>query len=254
MQKRKFDHDQVNDLLVRTVNPVQKVLAKNYEPGIAVVDFAMGRLDERGVRLAAAHLPPAGVVERARLRRRAGGRGAGRSSATKLERESYRLAEKVQRSPLWRAELAVNRVVRPLLADRWAAVPLERRCHDHRRDRPVAPPLERNRALPAARVRAFTGRALRARGSRLAFPAGGEPDERFPRPRPHHHPTAAHRRGRRPRRLGGDRAAVRARRRRDGRHVPAPGGGRPRRDAAHLAAPARVRTSRSASRRRSAAG
>ena len=47
MQKRKFDHDQVNDLLVRTVNPVQKVLAKNYEPGIAVVDFAMGRLDER---------------------------------------------------------------------------------------------------------------------------------------------------------------------------------------------------------------
>lgn len=138
MQKRKFDHDQVNDLLVRTVNPVQKVLAKNYEPGIAVVDFAMGRLDERACAwllrtyrqqvwwnaLAFAAAPEGEEQQIVRQ---------------KLEQESNRLAEKVQRSPLWRAELAVNHVVRPLLADRWAAVPLERRCHDHRRD-PVAGP------------------------------------------------------------------------------------------------------------------
>ena len=141
MQKRKFDHDQVNDLLVRTVNPVQKVLAKNYEPGIAVVDLALGRFDERAcawllrtyrqqvwwnaLAFAAAAAP--GGAEQQIVRE-------------KLERESYRLAEKVQRSPLWRAELAVNRVVRPLLADRWAAVPLERRCHDHRHDLPNTPP------------------------------------------------------------------------------------------------------------------
>jgi Family of unknown function (DUF5995) len=139
MQKRKFDHDQVNDLLVRTVNPVQKVLAKNYEPGIAVVDFALGRWDEKACAwllrtyrqqvwwnaLAYAAAPKG--EEQLIVRE-------------KLEKESYRLAAKVQRSPLWRAELAVNRVVRPLLADRWAAVPLERRCHDHRHDLPNTPP------------------------------------------------------------------------------------------------------------------
>ena len=139
MQKRKFDHDQVNDLLVRTVNPVQKVLAKNFEPGIAVVDFAMGRFDERACAwllrtyrqqvwwnaLAFAAAPEGEEQQIVR---------------EKLERESYRLAERVQRSPLWRAELAVNRVVRPLLADRWVALPLERRCHDHRRDLPITPP------------------------------------------------------------------------------------------------------------------
>ena len=56
MQKRKFDHDQVNNLLVRTVNPVQRVLAKNYEPGIAVVDRVLGGFDERACAVAAADL------------------------------------------------------------------------------------------------------------------------------------------------------------------------------------------------------
>jgi hypothetical protein len=140
MQKRKFDHDQVNDLLVRTVNPVQKVLAKNYEPGIAVVDFALGRLDEKACAwllrtyrqqvwwnaLAFAAVPAGAEQQIVR---------------EKLERESYQLAEKVQRSPLWRVELAVNRVVRPLLADRWAAIPLEERCHEHRNDLTSSPPV-----------------------------------------------------------------------------------------------------------------
>ena len=131
MQRRKFDHDQVNALLVRTVNPVQKVLAKNYEPGIAVVDLAMGRLDERACAwllrtyrqqvwwnalafAAAAEGEPQTIVR------------------TKLEVDSFRLAEELTHSPLWRVELAVNSVVRRLLADRWAAVPLEHRCHNHR--------------------------------------------------------------------------------------------------------------------------
>jgi hypothetical protein len=145
MQKRKFDHDQVNDLLVRTVNPVQKVLAKNYEPGIAVVDFAMGRFDERAcawlLRTYRQQVWWNALAFAAASAAAAAPEGAEQQIVReKLERESYRLAEKVQRSPLWRAELAVNRVVRPLLADRWAAVPLERRCHDHRHDLPNTPP------------------------------------------------------------------------------------------------------------------
>ena len=47
MQKRKFDHDQVNNLLVRTLNPVQEILAKDYEPGIAAADWLLGQFDER---------------------------------------------------------------------------------------------------------------------------------------------------------------------------------------------------------------
>lgn len=143
MQRRKFDHDQVNDLLVRTVDPVEKVLAQNYEPGIALVDFALGRWDEKACAwllrtyrqqvwwnaLAFAAAPEGEEQQIVR---------------DTLERESHRLADKVQRLPIWRAELAVNRLVRPLLADRWAAVPLERRCHDHRHDT-----AQRNRALTA---------------------------------------------------------------------------------------------------------
>jgi Family of unknown function (DUF5995) len=138
MQRRKFDHDQVNNLLVRTVNPVQKVLAKNYEPGIGVVDLVTGGFDERACAwllrtyreqvwwnaLAFAAAPEGD--ERQTVR-------------NKLEWESNRLAKKLVRSPIWRAELAVNYVVRPLLVHRWAAVPLERRCHDHRRDQAEGP-------------------------------------------------------------------------------------------------------------------
>ena len=47
LQRRKFDHDQVNNLLVRTLGPVQDVLAKDYQPGIALLDSVLGRLDER---------------------------------------------------------------------------------------------------------------------------------------------------------------------------------------------------------------
>lgn len=47
LQRRKFDHDQVNNLLVRTLGPVQHVLAKDYSPGIAVIDKLLGQLDER---------------------------------------------------------------------------------------------------------------------------------------------------------------------------------------------------------------
>ena len=47
MHLRKFDHDQVNNLLVRTLRPIQDVLARDYGPGIALVDNLLGNLDER---------------------------------------------------------------------------------------------------------------------------------------------------------------------------------------------------------------
>lgn len=44
---RKFDHDQVNNLLVRTLRPIQDVLARDYAPPIALIDNLLGNLDER---------------------------------------------------------------------------------------------------------------------------------------------------------------------------------------------------------------
>ena len=133
MQKRKFDHDQVNNLLVRTINPVQRVLAKNYEPGIGVVDRVLGGWDERAC----------GVLLRT-YRERVWWNALSFAAAApgdeqkivrdKLEWESAYLAKNLRSSRLWGAERLVNRASRRVLAGRWAAVPLERRCHDHRRD------------------------------------------------------------------------------------------------------------------------
>jgi hypothetical protein len=47
LQLRKFDHDQVNNLLIAVLGQIQDTLAKDYEPGIAVGDALMGHLDER---------------------------------------------------------------------------------------------------------------------------------------------------------------------------------------------------------------
>jgi Family of unknown function (DUF5995) len=47
LQLRKFDHDQVNNLLVRTLEYIQDVLARDYEPGIEIADHLLGSLDER---------------------------------------------------------------------------------------------------------------------------------------------------------------------------------------------------------------
>jgi Family of unknown function (DUF5995)/Sigma-70 region 2 len=46
LQRRKFDHDQVNNLLLRTLGPVQDVLAHDYGPGIGLADRLLGRFDE----------------------------------------------------------------------------------------------------------------------------------------------------------------------------------------------------------------
>lgn len=66
----------------------------------------------------------------------------------KLEWESAQLAKALRTSRLWGAERQVNRASRRVLAGRWATVPFERRCHDHRLDRVEAPPGEIGRSTP----------------------------------------------------------------------------------------------------------
>ncbi|HVH24853.1 MAG TPA: DUF5995 family protein [Pseudonocardia sp.] len=47
LRRRKFDHDQVNNLLVRSIDPIQKVLSEDYDPSIEFLDHLLGGLDER---------------------------------------------------------------------------------------------------------------------------------------------------------------------------------------------------------------
>jgi hypothetical protein len=130
MQKRKFDHDQVNNLLVRTLNPVQSILAKDYEPGIAAADWLLGNLDERVSEAALRH-----------YRERVWWDALAYASApdeerrqivyNKLEWQSHRLAERLSRTHwMWRTERALNAVIVPFRRARWAATPIEERCRD----------------------------------------------------------------------------------------------------------------------------
>jgi hypothetical protein len=47
LQMRKFDHDQVNNLLVRSLGRIQEILARDYDPGLGIGDLVLGRFDER---------------------------------------------------------------------------------------------------------------------------------------------------------------------------------------------------------------
>jgi hypothetical protein len=136
VQKRKFDHDQVNNLLVRTLNPVQRVLARDYEPGIAAADWLLGSLDEKVSAEALRHY-------RERVWWDAIAYAAAPTDAdrmivrNKLEWQSYRLAKRLSRSRwVWGAERALNSVVTPLLRKRWAATPIAQPCR--RADAPEA--------------------------------------------------------------------------------------------------------------------
>jgi len=132
MQKRKFDHDQVNNLLVRTLNPVQSILAKDYEPGIAAADWLLGNLDERVSEAALRHyrervwwdaLAYASAPDEERKR----------IVYNKLEWQSHRLAERLSSTRwMWRTERALNAVIVPFRRKaKWAATPIEERCCKH---------------------------------------------------------------------------------------------------------------------------
>jgi hypothetical protein len=47
LKMRKFDHDQVNNLLIRAIDPIQDVLAQDYGEAISLVDRMLGQLDEK---------------------------------------------------------------------------------------------------------------------------------------------------------------------------------------------------------------
>jgi len=45
--RRKFDHDQVNNLLDRAMGPIQQALATDYEPALALGEHVMGGFEDR---------------------------------------------------------------------------------------------------------------------------------------------------------------------------------------------------------------
>ena len=138
MQKRKFDHDQVNDLLVRTVNPVQRGPRQELRAG-----HRRGRLRPGPVRRTGAPGCCAPTAEQVWWNALAFAAAPDEERGQqivreKLERESYRLAGEVSNArTLWRAELAVN--ASSSRSAGWPTAgrrtPIERALlHDHRRD------------------------------------------------------------------------------------------------------------------------
>lgn len=110
LQRRKFDHDQVNRMLARTVAPVQHVLGEDYGHGIDAVGTLFGSIDDQLSDWELAHyreqvwwhaLAFAAAEE-------TDGHGLVRSA---LDRTSGDLADGVgKRRTLWRTEHAVERL------------------------------------------------------------------------------------------------------------------------------------------------
>ena len=101
LQRRRFDHDQVNNLLVRSMERIQDILARDHAPGLGVADRLMGRIDERLSQWALSHyrervwdnavtLALARAADRAQGR--AGGGAAAEAVLDELDWESARLA------------------------------------------------------------------------------------------------------------------------------------------------------------------
>ena len=134
LQRRKFDHDQVNKLLVAVLNGIQDTLAADYEPGIAVADRVMGGLDERMGAFALKHFrehvwwdalayacAKAGPVDEEIVR-------------AKLDAMACEYAADLKHPRwMWWLERALNVVVRPFRREKdWRSIVLEQRCcHDH---------------------------------------------------------------------------------------------------------------------------
>jgi hypothetical protein len=124
LQRRKFDHDQVNNLLVRTLGPVQDVLAQDYGPGIALADRLLGRFDER--------FSEAGLTY---YRERvwwdaltfAAAAVEGRDDVVrdKLNWESYKIALFLDRSELWLPERVLGLPWSVLRTKSWDRIRLE---------------------------------------------------------------------------------------------------------------------------------
>ena len=94
-----------------------------------------------------------------------------RSSATSWNGSPRSSPKRLRNSRLWGAERPqrVNRAFRRLVSGRWATVPLERRCHDHRHD-PAERAGRRNRVLRHVRVSSSPDAADRVVRHEAGFP------------------------------------------------------------------------------------
>ncbi|MGD9528279.1 DUF5995 family protein [Pseudonocardia sp.] len=106
LMARRFDHDQVNNLLVRSLPYIQAVLARDYGPGIATIDRLLGSLDERVSALELKYyrervwgdaLAFAAALD--------AGRGGESVVVAKLNWESHKLAQLLAGPSLWQQAL-----------------------------------------------------------------------------------------------------------------------------------------------------
>jgi len=114
MLRRRFDHDQVNNLLIRVMSSIQDTLARDYEPVLGVGDRVLGGLDERLSSVGLPHyreqvwsdaLTYAAVLRQPDQERVERGTELVRA---KLDWESYQLAKEVSD---WRAMWFVERAL-----------------------------------------------------------------------------------------------------------------------------------------------
>jgi hypothetical protein len=125
LRVRKFDHDQVNNLLKASINRIQDALADNYEPALRPADHLLGGLDERmsdaGLKHYREHVW-GDALELAKAMAAGGGRDE--AMRTKLDLESSDLAEEITSwRTLWRIERMARAIARPFRRPQWGQVP-----------------------------------------------------------------------------------------------------------------------------------
>ena len=107
---RKFDHDQVNNLLDRAMRPIQQALAKDYEPALALGDHVMGGLEDRLADLGLRHYRErvwGDALTYAVMRKRS--EADAELVRAKLNWESYKIAKEIQGWRLmWYMERSVD--------------------------------------------------------------------------------------------------------------------------------------------------
>jgi hypothetical protein len=95
--RRKFDHDQVNNLLDRALAPIQQALARDYEPALALGEHVLGGLEDRLADIGLRHYRErvwGDALTYAVMRTRSD--GDAELVRAKLDWESFTLAKQVQ--------------------------------------------------------------------------------------------------------------------------------------------------------------
>lgn len=112
LQLRKFDHDQVNNLLVRSMGRIQDVLARDYAPVLGLGDRLLGRVDERLSEVGLTHYRAQVWGDAISYATARADDQTGRREElvrAKLDWESHRVAKQLRaRRGLWQIERAAN--------------------------------------------------------------------------------------------------------------------------------------------------